>query len=140
MNERRHGDVVEHESLAVVASLIKDVRDQQTTHMKETAEYRRNNDLIINAHADSLDSQSKSIEGLRETLDKFIKCFDTNYAPSLRADIERRQWWGEIYQTQKKRSVLVVTGVIAVAAMFGLGSSVLFLIKKFNVFMGSMIP
>jgi hypothetical protein len=129
-------DVTIHEVLRIVSKIA----DKQESHIDETNNYRRANDRLITAHKTAIQKNGEAIDCMREHFLKFEGRFTSDYEPMLKESSERRKWWNGIYQEQKKRSVLVVTGVIAVAALFGLGNAVLFLIKKFNVFMGSMLP
>ena len=76
----------------------------------------------------------------------FEKRFDEEYKPMLQVfiserteELARRKWWTAIYDEQKKRSVLIVTGFIGVALFVGAGAAVLYLIKQINAFLSQAL-
>lgn len=123
------------EGIPELFALVKSIGEQQANHIQQTEKYRINNDRRIDAHKSAIQDQAQAINCMRDHFLKFEGRFTSEYEPMLKESSERRKWWSGIYEEQKKRSVLVVTGVIAVAAMFGLGNALVFLAKKFGEFM-----
>ena len=115
--------------------MIEDMRKEQHSHIEETQRYRKNNDRMIEAHKAAIQENGNAIICLKDYFLVFEKRFDGDYKPLLEESVKRRKFWNGIYEEQKKRSVLVVTGMIAVAAMFGLGHAVLYLFRQFTKFM-----
>lgn len=124
-------NVTIHEVLRIVSKIA----DKQESHINETNEYRRGNDRLVRSHKEAIQKNGEAIDCMREHFLKFEGRFTADYEPMLKESSERRKWWSGIYEEQKKRSVLVVTGVVAMAALFGLGNALIFLAKKFGEFM-----
>ena len=123
------------ETIQELFALVHAIRDEQTAHRKETAKYRKGNDRLIAAHKSAIQQNGDAIVCLKDYFLRFEERFDDDYRPLLEESVKRRRWWAGIYEEQKKRSVLVVTGVIAVAALFGLGNAVMYLFRQFVKFM-----
>jgi hypothetical protein len=127
-NNRRQSDVALAEVLRIVSDMAKSQKEERDT----TATYRRSNDRLIASHKEALQKQAAAIDCMK---DHFTK-FESTYGPMLQESFERRKFWDGIFAEQKKRSALVVTGVMAAAILYGMGHAVVYLLRQFRNFVG----
>lgn len=119
-------DVTIHEVLRIVSK----IQETQYEHIKETNRYRDRNDRLVNSHKEAIQKNGDAIICLKDYFLEFEKRFDKDYKPILQGDLERRKWWHGIYEEQKKRSMLMVTGIVGMAVFVGAGAGLLFLVNR----------